>query len=239
MANAWITPSDLEDPVHPDAQFAINMASWVLYRLTAEKYPGVGTVTEWYGTDSATCSLSCSSYATMSPLDASGYLRHSHVLMSQSEVSNLRLRRQPALVALAVSEGESELLSSEYTLLNRSYLVKLPLAKRCPWDFRRGVEVTYSYGVQPPVAGQRAAAVLANEFLKAFSGSAECALPDRVTSVSRQGVSYTVLDPQEFIRDGRTGIYEIDLFLQAANPARANKRPKVFSPDIPRGERAV
>ena len=66
------------------------------------------------------------------------------------------------------------------------------------------------------------------------SRGGDCSLPERVTSVSRQGMSWTLLDPQDFLESGRTGIYEIDLMLASLNPARALARPRVFSPDLPR-----
>ena len=49
-------------------------------------------------------------------------------------------------------------------------------------------------------------------------------------------MSFTLLDPQDFLDKGRTGIYEIDLMLSALNPAGALKRARVFSPDIRRAE---
>lgn len=55
--------------------------------------------------------------------------------------------------------------------------------------------------------------------------------------MSRQGVSFTILDPQAFLKEGRTGIYDIDLFIKTVNPDNARKRAKIFSPDIPRGIR--
>jgi hypothetical protein len=58
-----------------------------------------------------------------------------------------------------------------------------------------------------------------------------------VTSVSRQGVSYTILDNQEFIDELRTGLYEIDLFLKVTNPDNARRKSKVFSVDNPRARR--
>ena len=58
-----------------------------------------------------------------------------------------------------------------------------------------------------------------------------------MTSISRQGVSYTVLDSQDFIDELRTGIYAIDLFLKTANPDKARARSRVFSPDMPRARR--
>jgi hypothetical protein len=82
-----------------------------------------------------------------------------------------------------------------------------------------------------------AARTLAMEFAKLWAGDDDCALPQRVTSVSRQGVSYTILDNQEFIQELRTGIYVIDLFLKTVNPDNARKKAKVFTPDVPRARR--
>jgi hypothetical protein len=75
------------------------------------------------------------------------------------------------------------------------------------------------------------------EFAKLWAGDDDCALPQRVTSVSRQGVSYTILDNQEFIQELRTGIYVIDLFLKTVNPDNARKKAKVFTVDVPRARR--
>jgi hypothetical protein len=83
-----------------------------------------------------------------------------------------------------------------------------------------------------------AAKTFAIELIKLWSGD-DCALPDRVTSVSRQGVSYTILDNQDFLENMRIGIYEIDLFLKTANPVKALAPSKVFSPDMPRARRAA
>lgn len=47
----------------------------------------------------------------------------------------------------------------------------------------------------------------------------------------------TVLDGQEFLDHGRTGIYEVDLFLKAANPSGALNKTRVLSPDLPRVRR--
>ena len=82
-----------------------------------------------------------------------------------------------------------------------------------------------------------AARKLAIEFARLWSGDENCELPQRVTSVSRQGVSYTILDNQEFIDELRTGLYEIDLFLKVTNPDNARRKSKVFSVDTPRARR--
>jgi len=109
--------------------------------------------------------------------------------------------------------------------------------KGTPWP-PGNLEVTYTYGGQIPVAGQMAAKLFAIELIKSFEGD-DCALPDRVTSISRQGVSYTILDNQDFLENMRTGIYAIDLFLKTANPSKALAPAKVFSTDIPRPRRAA
>lgn len=99
------------------------------------------------------------------------------------------------------------------------------------------LEVEYTYGdEEPPAVIAHAVDVLAAELVAASTGE-YCRLPERVTSVSRQGVSYTVLDPQDFLTEGRTGIYEIDLALSVYNPGRAKARARVFSPEFPPGRR--
>jgi hypothetical protein len=75
------------------------------------------------------------------------------------------------------------------------------------------------------------------EFAKLWAGDDDCALPQRVTSISRQGVSYTLLDSQDFIDDLRTGLYAVDLFLKTVNPDKARRKSRVFSPDVPRARR--
>jgi hypothetical protein len=105
-----------------------------------------------------------------------------------------------------------------------------------PWT-PCNVEITYAYGVPVPTAGKMAARKLAIEFARLWAGDEMCELPQRVTSVSRQGVSYTILDNQEFIEELRTGLYEIDLFLKTVNPDNARRKSKVFSVDTPRARK--
>jgi hypothetical protein len=107
-----------------------------------------------------------------------------------------------------------------------------------PWT-PCNVEITYAYGIPVPTAGKMAARKLAIEFARLWAGDEMCELPQRVTSVSRQGVSYTILDNQEFIDELRTGLYEIDLFLKVVNPDNARRKSKVFSVDQPRARKYV
>lgn len=58
----------------------------------------------------------------------------------------------------------------------------------------------------------RVAKKLAEEYLKAREGK-PCQLPERISSVTRQGMSWTILDPQDFLTDGLTGIAQVDHWL--------------------------
>lgn len=88
--------------------------------------------------------------------------------------------------------------------------------------------ITLDYGSTIPEIGKIAAKKLACELAKACS-DADCALPSRVTTLTRQGVSMTLIDPQDFLDQGRTGIIEVDYFLMAVNPNGLARRSKVYT----------
>lgn len=93
--------------------------------------------------------------------------------------------------------------------------------------------VTFTAGKAVPVAGQIAAGKLAGEFAKACVG-AECALPQQLASLSRNGVEVTVVDPTLLLENGLTGIADVDLFIRSVNPTGRRTRTRVLSPDIRR-----
>lgn len=90
--------------------------------------------------------------------------------------------------------------------------------------------VTYGLGIPVPAAGLYAAEVYACELVKACTDG-PCRLPRRVTSVTRQGVTWALLDPMEFLADGLTGLYEVDAWIKAVNPAGLAVGARVHSPD--------
>jgi hypothetical protein len=98
--------------------------------------------------------------------------------------------------------------------------------------------VTLSYGRPVPEILKLATAELACQFIKACVGS-NCQLPQRISSISRQGVTVGYIDPQEFWRDRRTGIYIVDLAIQTLNPHRLTRKPTIYSPDSGRGWRVT
>jgi len=132
----------------------------------------------------------------------------------------------------AVHNSDHVVPLSDIAIFDYSYITS---PDRC-WRTCNDVEVSYTFGAPPPVLGQMAARELANQYVLALTGDDACALPQRVTQVSRQGVSWTLLDPQDFLDKGLTGIYGVDLFLRTVNPHKAQMRSRVFSPDVPRGK---
>lgn len=96
--------------------------------------------------------------------------------------------------------------------------------------------VTAEHGTDPPAAGVSAASLLAAELSKARSNLPHN-LPRRVTNITRQGVSMTVVDPQNYLKDGMLGIWEIDTFVKAYNPAKQRANPLVWSPELPKRRR--
>src|SRR5690606_18228685 len=132
----------------------------------------------------------------------------------------------------SISYQGQALSPTEYYVENKKYLVRRD--GQC-WNMNSGLEISYTSGINPPEAGKMAAIKLANELILSVSDPANCVLPSRVTSVSNQGVDFDMLEPTDFLENGRTGIYEIDLFISAANPTKAKKKPRVFSVDLPSG----
>ncbi len=218
MVQLWVDPSELSDPAHPYALEAAQYATSVLFALSGRKFPGAQTTTEIYR-----CKSSASGTCFTASRSGKGYAP-----------TELPLRGKPVrrVIELRAGSGRTLVPESEYQLLDRKYLRPVGAASWRPCGM---LEVTYVYGMMPPQMGRRAARGLANELVKMDTAPEECRLPDRVTSVSRQGVSFTILDPQDFLKDGRTGLYEVDLFLTASNPDGARAKARVFSPDGPHG----
>lgn len=92
--------------------------------------------------------------------------------------------------------------------------------------------VVATAGTTVPEFGKLAVIEMACQI--AAAGTAACKLPTRVQTISRQGMSWTVLDPQDFLDNGRTGLYFGDLFLATVNPAKLRMPVRVMSPDTPR-----
>lgn len=246
MSNLWTVPEELEDEANsPYAYEACKSASYILWALSGRKYNGIRTVTERYECPCRPTDSLIYGSTTISPyLDGSGAVLNAVATSGESDCgcsgtvggshTRLRLRGTPVRSVQQVKSASGTVLdSSEYKIVNGSLLqLSGSNANVC------GLEVTYTYGVPIPTSGRRSARLLAGELSKGWGGK-ECMLPDGVTSVSRQGISFEIHDSQDYLNELRTGIYEIDLFLRAANPDKARKPARVYSPDKPKAHRVT
>lgn len=98
-----------------------------------------------------------------------------------------------------------------------------------------GIQITYDRGLPVPLGGQMAAGILAVELAKAYCGDSGCALPKRVQSITRQGVTVAILDSFDDVEKGHTGIWTIDSWIASVtSPTLPPRRgPVVLSPDVP------
>lgn len=229
MSNLWVLPEELGEDL-ADSEYAYEAcksASFLMWGLSGRKFGGLLEVTETYEVKSGHIPRNLLFRA-----QTQGNLLSELLKLDDPQGTILRLKGKPVDQVLAVRVGadKTPLTDEEYYLANNATVVLLrPITGE--------IEVTYKFGTMPPIAGRMAARVLAQQFALLWSGSDECELPSRVSSVTRQGMSYTILDQQDFIAELRTGVYAVDLFLKTVNPDSARRKSKVFSPDIARGSR--
>lgn len=93
--------------------------------------------------------------------------------------------------------------------------------------------VTYLEGLPVPAGGQLAAGALACEFAKAFCGDNSCQLPQRVRTITREGVTIALQDNFSMLFGAlgpMTGIWKIDQWIASVNFS-AKRRSRVLTPN--------
>jgi hypothetical protein len=86
------------------------------------------------------------------------------------------------------------------------------------------------FGQPVPQEALDACSLLACEIGKAIKGGA-CRLPQRMQSLTRQGVSVQFPAVNSYLDRGLTGLYEVDQLVVQLNPGRLTQSPKVYSID--------
>ncbi len=230
VCDRWIEEADLGcDLVGVDVDVvddAIVAASAILYGLSGHRFSGAcsTTVRPCPGRANRRAPCAC----------------RSSVVCACSSLSQVQLRAPVVEVTEVRVDGET-LDPSAYRVDDERWLVRIdgdgwPCCQDMGLDADEDgtFEVTYIFGAAPPVAGQRAAASLACELVAAWTPGDEgdCRLPRKVTTITRQGVTMTVLDnPRELFEDGFTGLEEVDLWLGSLRFASQNRPMKFLSPD--------
>jgi hypothetical protein len=160
-------------------------------------------------------------------------------------VPGIRLGGTP-LVSIEEVRLDGEVLDpSEYQIDDHDRLVRLRDADgvRRQWPCCQDTtlpatedgtfQVSYTYGRTPPLAGIRAAASLGCQLTLACQPETigSCRLSDNTISVTRQGVTKQLRDPATMFPEGRTGLNEVDLWLEAERYARRRPRPALIVPE--------
>jgi hypothetical protein len=91
--------------------------------------------------------------------------------------------------------------------------------------------VAYTRGELVPGVVNDAAGFYAYQVARSMNGGA-CVLPNRVTSITRQGVSVQTVNIADVLDKGLTGIPNVDQVILTYNPHGARARPRVLSLDI-------
>lgn len=242
---------------------AATVASDLLYRLSGQQFTGAncGPVTirpvarpvdvdlQSWGTRLSPIGYfsswgSCAIYGS----GASGVVSH----YGCSRPPEIELGAYPVTAIDEVLIDGVVIPSNEYQLQDYRVLVRMrPTASSVPterwgWPTCQQLDlpdtqlntfsVTYHYGQPPPAAGILACQVLGEQLALSMAGE-DTDLPQRITSITRAGVSAMVVDVMDFLAKGQTGLYEVDLFIRTYNPHGQRRKPIVWSPDRGRARR--
>jgi hypothetical protein len=128
--------------------------------------------------------------------------------------------------------------TSEFAIFNRRLLVwqspdnssfprrqdlTSPLGDPGTWG------VTLTHGIPLPSDTPTIVGIYACQLAKRLSNQ-RCALPSTVQSISRQGISYQMVNP-DYLEMGIVGLPDVDQWIVRMNPNRLQQRPVVASPD--------
>jgi hypothetical protein len=92
--------------------------------------------------------------------------------------------------------------------------------------------VRATYGEELPEGASLAVGQLACEIARSAMGG-DCKLPAGVQQLVRQGITISYPDVGELFRQGRTGLYLVDMFISTWNPYGLKQRSRVYSVDRP------
>lgn len=99
-------------------------------------------------------------------------------------------------------------------------------------DGEHAFAITLTRGTPVPDSVLGATGLLACEIGKGIVGAA-CALPPRMQSLTRQGVTAEFITSELDVDTFQTGIQAVDMVIRAQNPSRRTRPPVVLSPDAP------
>jgi len=251
-------PFPTDPPTDAEILFAIAAASEILYLRSGHRFSGVcedtvrpcaqtpdGRGYAYHGVAQAPLPASWSGSSWAAWLPSWGVcLCNRDTSCGCCSIPSVRLGGYPLVEVTEVLIDGAALAPAAYRIDNDRTLVRIDGdGWPCCQDFTADpatdpdtFEVTFRYGREVPPGGQRAAALYAAEIVRACSG-AECALPDQIASLTRQGVAANFVDVTGVDYNGRTGIPLVEEWLDAVNPSGRRRPMMIASPDVGRDVR--
>lgn len=237
LCSAWATPGDIPE-ADRDKQSTEEWESWlmmaseILYMLSGRQFIGGGCEETAHLADGCAC---CGQMVEHPGGDTVWYVRP----LPWSERRwrghrEIKLPRSPINTVDTVTIDGAPFTEFEFSTASGM----LRRADGCPWDLcGQDMVISYTFGLAAPESGVQAAVELAVELWLARSHPEDCSLPKRAQTVVRQGITIEMADPQDFLDNGRTGLYMSDLFLRAVNPEGRPQRGRFISFDVPSARR--
>lgn len=247
----WATADDLRGPCAgaspDDIELALSAATSVLFALTRFRWPGACDDVVRPCGERRSAQRVTWGWNTLGPEYGWWCTCNRSANCGCSTLSQIPLGAYPIVDVTEVKIDGDIVDPVEYRVDDYRWLVgldRLDNGQRRRWpccqdigassDEEDTFEVSFSYGVAPPPVAVTHAATLACELLTSQNPDADCRLPERVTSITRQGVSLAVIDPLTLFDDGRTGLPEVDLWLGSLNYGDKMRNAQVVVPETMR-----
>jgi len=232
LCSPWATPADIPQSIKDemgltDAQLLdpLVRASEMLWALSGRRWYGAGCTEEARLVPAMTVDHH-ESWGLCGCWDLAPGTPFGHMDQPRS----VRLARRAGTITSVTVDGEV-LAPTAYRLSRSGWLERIDGGL---WNVCAGETViVYTFGQPPPSGGRAAAVQLAIELARDFHNLKGCRLPQRTTSVTRQGVTIDIADPMEFLKDGGVGIVSVDTWIKSVNPGNRAQAGTVWSPDLP------
>jgi hypothetical protein len=248
LCGPWAQPSDIPETYRgnlSDGQWRtlILYASEILYHLSGRRWLGIGCeeTTTFASTPAAigtgswpyAADWSCGCWIPGGAWFGWGY----GVMWAGEHPRPAALKLDSSTTEVtSVSTAAGVLDPAAYRLSSSGYLERIDGGTWPVCGENGPTIVAAARGIAPPLGGVMACIQFVIELYKQWANDPTCAIPNRATSVSRQGITVT-LDTSAFLDKGRTGIRGVDTWLLAENPKGRRRGGSVWSPDLPAGRR--
>jgi hypothetical protein len=149
----------------------------------------------------------------------------------------VRLGTEPIVAVTKVTIDGVDLDEDAYRVDDAAWLVRIDddVWPRCQ-DMEADMgevgtwEVEFQFGRPLDAAGTLAAALFTCQVGKQILGDDDCELPAGTTTASRDGVTVNIIDAEEAIASGKTGIQLVDFWLASVCPQGPDPGQGAFDP---------